>query len=232
MSGKFVPIDARPPPAATIGVLGWIRTRLFSSWINGAVTVLMIYALLQILPPIFQWMIFDATWGGGSSDACKHEQTGADGESYIVDAPGACWAFINTRIVQILFGLYFAKNPGEVWRPILMFAVFAGLMFPLFTPAFRWKPHLGVFLLFGFPFIAVALIHGEWLGLDVAHTNEWGGFLLTFFLAAGGIVLALPIGIVMALGRRSHLPIIRSLCVFYIELWRAAPLITILFMAS
>lgn len=232
MSAKFTLIDARPPPASTIGALGWIRARLFSSWFNGILTLLIAWALYKLLPPVFNWMFIDAAWSGGDANSCKTEQTGEDGKQYMVDAPGACWTFVRVRIVQILFGLYFAQNPGEVWRPVLMFAAFGGLMAPLFIPAFRWKAPLGAFLLFAFPVIAVALVHGEWLGLDVAETDEWGGFLLTFFLAAGGIVLALPIGIVMALGRRSDLPIIRSLCVFYIELWRAAPLITILFMAS
>lgn len=229
----FVPVPPREPPVSSVGVVGWMRAHLFSSWFNGALTVLILYMLLQILPPALQWLFWDASWGGGNSDACKTDLISAeDGETYRVDAEGACWTFTKVRFVQIMFGLYFAANPDEVWRPILMFALFAGMITPLFVPAFRWKAPLAVFVLLVFPFIAVALVHGEWLGLPVAETNEWGGFMLTFFLAAGGIVIALPIGIVMALGRRSHLPVIRSLCVFYIELWRAAPLITILFMAS
>ena len=226
------PIEARPPPAASTGLVGWMRARLFSSWFNGALTLFLALALIQLLPPVLQWMFWDATWAGDSSGACKTEITGEDGETYLVDAPGACWVFIRVRFVQIMFGLYFGANLDQLWRPLLMFAVLAGLMVPLFAPAFRYKAHLGVIILLVFPVFAIALVHGQWLGLPVAHTHEWGGFLLTFFLAAGGIVVALPIGIVMALGRRSELPIIRSLCIFYIELWRAAPLITILFMAS
>ncbi|MGI9296987.1 MAG: amino acid ABC transporter permease [Gammaproteobacteria bacterium] len=230
---EFVPVPAREPPVSSAGVVGWARAHLFSSWFNGALTLLILYMLLQILPPALQWMFWDASWGGGESDSCKTDLVSSeDGETYRVDAPGACWTFTKVRFVQIMFGLYFAAHPDEIWRPVLMFALFAGLMAPLFFSAFRWKPQLGAFILLGFPVVAVALIHGEWLGLPVADTSEWGGFLLTFFLAAGGIVIALPIGIVMALGRRSDLPVIRSLCVFYIELWRAAPLITILFMAS
>ncbi len=230
---KFTPIPAREPPASSVGVVGWVRTHLFSSWFNSVLTVLILWSLLQIVLPALQWLFLDASWGGANSDACKTDFISPeDGEHYRVDAPGACWTFTKVRFVQIMFGLYFAAHPSEVWRPVLMFALFGGLMAPLFMPAFRWKWQLGVFTLLVFPFIAFALVHGEWLGLPVAETNEWGGFMLTFFLAVGGIVLALPIGIVMALGRRSDLPIIRSLCVFYIELWRAAPLITILFMAS
>lgn len=231
--GEFVPLPAREPPASSVGIVGWMRTRLFSSWFNGILTVLLLYSLLQLLPPVLQWLFVDATWGGSASDDCKVDRVSeADGQTYRVDAQGACWTFIRVRIIQILFGLYFASHTEEVWRPILMFVLFGALMVPLFTPAFRWKMQLSAFILLVFPFIAVALVHGEWLGLPVSDTSEWGGFLLTFFLAAGGIVIALPIGIVMALGRRSDLPIIRSLCIFYIELFRAAPLITILFMAS
>ena len=232
MSDKFVPIESRPPPASQVGIVGWARAHLFSSWFNGALTVLILFVLLQLLPTVFQWLFFDATWSGSQSDNCKTDLVGEDGATYRVDGDGACWTFTKVRFVQIMFGLYFAANPEEVWRPILMFTLFAALIVPLFVPSFRWKLSLGLVVLSVFPLFAVALIHGEWFGLPVAETNEWGGFLLTFFLAAGGIVLALPIGIVMALGRRSELPIIRSLCIFYIELWRAAPLITILFMAS
>ncbi|MGU9951964.1 MAG: amino acid ABC transporter permease [Gammaproteobacteria bacterium WSBS_2016_MAG_OTU1] len=230
MRDIFQPIDSRSPPIIATGIVGWLRIRLFSSWLNSLLTVVVLYFLLQILPPIFQWVLIDATWGGDSASSCKQELEGDS--STLVDAPGACWAFIRIRLVQILFGLFFSAHAEEVWRPILMFVLFAGLMVPMFTSAFRYKLHLGAFIVFVFPFIAFALIHGEWIGRPVADTDEWGGFMLTFMLATVGIVVALPIGIVMALGRRSNMPVIRSLCIFYIELWRAAPLITILFMAS
>ena len=225
---KFAPLPSRPAPAATTGVVGWLRANLFSSPLNIGLTLMVAYALLQIVPPAFQWLFVDAVWSGEDSSVCK--TTAADGET--VDAPGACWAFINTRLVQILFGLYFSANPDQLWRPILMFAILIVGIGLLLWPSFRRKMALGVFMIVFFPLIAVALVHGAWLGLPVADTDQWGGFMLTFILAAVGIVAALPIGIVMALGRRSELPVIRSLCVFYIELWRAAPLITILFMAS
>ena len=226
--GKFVPLPSRPAPAATTGAAGWLRANLLSSPLNIGLTLMVVYALLQIVPPVMQWLIVDATWSGDDSMACKAPT--ASGE--IADAPGACWAFVSARLVQILFGLYFSGNTDQLWRPILMFAILAGGVGLLLWPAFRHKMALGAFMILVFPLVAVALVHGEWLGLPVADTDQWGGFMLTFMLAAVGIVAALPLGIVMALGRRSELPVIRSLCVFYIELWRAAPLITILFMAS
>ena len=228
----FVPIMPRPAPASSAGAIGWMRAHLFSSPIDTLLTLGCIWILWQVLTPAMQWIFLDATWHGDSSASCKTEIVGEDGNQYLVDAPGACWTFVRVRFVQIIFGLYFAAHPEQLWRPILMFALFAALMMPLFLPQFRHKLWLGLFLIFIFPFIAFALVHGEWLGLPVADTDEWGGFMLTFILASVGIVAALPIGIVMALGRRSQMPVIHSLCVFYIELWRAAPLITILFMAS
>ena len=233
MNTPFVPISARMPPKSSVGIMGWLREHLFSSWFNGILTILILLVLFKLLPTVFNWLFWDATWSGESAEACKMDFVSPeDGKTYRVDAPGACWVFIRVRIVQIMFGIYYAANIEQVWRPILMFSLFFGLLTPLFIPAFRYKLQLGLFMLLVFPFIAIALVHGKWLGLPIAETSSWGGFLLTFFLAIGGIVIALPIGIVMALGRRSDLPIIRSLCIFYIELWRAAPLITVLFMAS
>ena len=231
-AAAFAPLPSRPPPPNSVGVWGWLRVRLFSSWFNGLLTLALAAVLFSIVAPAAQWLLANAVWGGASSDVCKQDLAGDDGEQYRVDAPGACWTFIRVRFVQIMFGLYFGANLDQVWRPVLMFALFFALLTPLLLPGFRYKPALGLFLLVVFPFVAFALAHGAWLGLPVAPTDQWGGFMLTFFLAAVGIVAALPIGIVMALGRRSNMPVIRSLCVFYIELWRAAPLITILFMAS
>lgn len=228
----FQPIASRPPPISTVGMIGWLRANLFSSYFNILLTGAVIFALYQLLVPTVQWMFIDATWVGGDSQVCKQLLIGDDGMSYWVDAPGACWVFIKVRFLQIMFGLFYSANPDQIWRPILMLVMLVGLIIPLLLPNFRFKIFLGFFILMVFPFIAYALIHGAWFGLKVAETDQWGGFLLTFILAAVGIVAALPIGIIMALGRRSEMPIIRGLCIFYIELWRAAPLITILFMAS
>ena len=229
---QFVPIAPRPAPVTSTGFIGWLRLRLFSSWINTLITLAAVYLLWSILTPVIQWAFLDATISGDNSDVCKVDITGDDGNPYRVDGPGACWTFIKVRFVQIMFGLYFGQHLDQLWRPVLMFALLIALMAPLFMARFRHKLPLGAFIIFVFPFIAFALVHGGWLGLDVARTNEWGGFLLTFILASVGIVAALPIGIVMALARRSEMTVVRNLAVFYIELWRAAPLITILFMAS
>ena len=224
----FVPIAPKAPPPTTVGIIGWLRLNLFSSWGNALFSIVALYILWLLLPPVLQWLFWDATWHGRDRSVCETEIGGE-----VADAPGACWTFVRVRATQMFFGLYFASNPDQLWRPILMFVFFFMLLVPLLLPFSRqFKNLLGVILLFIFPFLAYALLDGEWLGLPVAHSSEWGGFLLTFILASVGIVAAFPISVIMALGRRSDMPIIRSICVFYIELWRAAPLITILFMAS
>lgn len=225
----FIPLPAKPPPRASVGAIGWLRQNLFSSWSNALLTLLGAYILWQLLPPTLQWMFWDATWRGGSRSVCE---TLINDE--VADAPGACWTFIKVRSLQLFFGLHFAAHPDQLWRPILMFVLFFALLIPLMLPRVgrKKKNLLGVILLFIFPFVAYALLEGTWLGLEEARTSEWGGFLLTFVLASIGIVAAFPISVVMALGRRSDMPIIRSICIGYIELWRAAPLITLLFMAS
>lgn len=225
---NFIPIKPRPAPASTVGALGWMRANLFSSPLNIALTAAGLWVFYQLVPPALNWLFFNATISGGEVSVCKT----ADANGEIVDAPGACWTFIKVRFLQLMFGLYYSGNLEQVWRPILMFALFVALMIPLFVPAFRRKLLLGAFIVLGFPFVAYALVHGEWLGLPVADTDQWGGFMLTFFLAFIGIMGALPLGILFALGRRSKMPVIRAFSVFYIEMWRAAPLITVLYMAS
>ena len=229
MTNSFQPLPSRPAPPATSGVLGWLRYNLFSSWTSSLLTLFSLYVLWATIPPVAQWMFIDANWTGTDRSVCETE---VDGQT--VDAPGACWTFINVRKGQLLFGLYFSANPEQMWRPILMFALFFLLLVPLLLPMVsrRVKTTLGVILLFVYPFVAYGLLDGSWFGLPVVDSSEWGGFLLTFVLASVGIIAAFPISVLLALGRRSSMPIIRSFCVLYIEFWRAVPLITILFMAS
>ena len=217
-----------PPPRMTTGVLGWMRANLFSSLFNTVLTLLMLWLLWKIIPPLLEWFFFNATFGGSDRSGC--EMQSAEGE--IVDRPGACWTFIKVRFLQIMFGLFYGANPDQVWRPTLMLTLVAIQIGLLLWPAFRWKPQLAMFVIFVFPFAGYALIHGEWLGLPVAETSLWGGFMLTFVLAAIGIVGALPLGIMLALGRTSDLPFVRAICIVFIETIRGVPLITLLFMAS
>lgn len=217
-----------PPPRATTGVLGWMRANLFSSAFNTALTLIAAWFLWKIIPPLFDWLLLSATVGGGDRTACEMQSASGD----TVDRPGACWTFMKVRFLQIMFGLFYGANPDQVWRPVLTLALFAAQIGLLLAPGFRFKPQLGAFTVLVFPFVGYALLHGEWLGLPVAETSSWGGFMLTLVLAAIGIAGALPLGILLALGRASDLPLIRAVCIVFIESIRGVPLITLLFMAS
>jgi len=205
------------PPANTIGVIGWLRKNLFDGYVNSALTLFGIYLLYLYIPPLLNWAFIDAIWTGGSREVCE------------VDGAGACWAFIDSRFSQFMYGFY---PPELFWRPNTAGIMLVLLSIPLFIKSFPYKWYLGGFILFIYPFIAFFLIHGGSFGLETVETPKWGGLMLTLVLSAVGIVAALPFGIVLALGRRSEMPIVKSVCVIYIEFWRGVPLITVLFMSS
>jgi general L-amino acid transport system permease protein len=204
------------PPIERVGALRWMRDNLFNSPLNAVLTLLTLWLLWQTLPPVLSWAIFDATWQGNSREACAA-------------VSGACWTFVKVRFGQFMFGFY---PPDERWRVILVFALLVVAATPLFIRGFQHKVALGASILLIYPVIAFYLFHGGAFGLRVVQTPLWGGLFLTLVIAGVGIVSSLPIGVMLALGRRSDMPIVRMLCVGFIELVRAVPLITVLFMAS
>ena len=216
----FMPMPDRAPPSSAVGAVAWIRQNLFNSVSSSLTTLVFMYLIVMYVPPFIEWAIINANWTGSDRSVCDANKA------------GACWTFINVRMEQILFGLYFGSNPDQVWRPASMFVLFFALLIPLMMERTPRKDILGGLLLIVFPVVFYFVVYGGSFGIPVADTTQWGGFLLTFTLAFVGIVLALPIGILLALGRRSDLPVIRAICVTYIECWRGTPLITILFMAS
>jgi general L-amino acid transport system permease protein len=118
------------------------------------------------------------------------------------------------------------------WRVDLTLALAILGAAPLFV---RWMPRkiiYGAGFLLLYPLIAYALLHGGFFDMEVVRSSRWGGLMLTLVIAAVGISGALPLGIMLALGRRSDMPAIRVLCVTFIEFWRGVPLITVLFMSS
>jgi general L-amino acid transport system permease protein len=204
------------PPIERVGMLRWMRDNLFNSPLNAALTLLAVWLLWRTVPPILDWAIFNATWAGSTREACA-------------EVSGACWTFIKVRFKQFMFGFY---PPDERWRVVLAFALLVIAAIPLFIRDFRHKTALAAGILVVYPVIAYYLFHGGAFGLDVVPTPRWGGLFLTLVIAGVGIVSSLPIGIFLALGRRSEMPVVRMFCVAFIELVRAVPLITILFMAS
>jgi len=215
MTVVHTPAPSLPPPTSEIGVLGWLKHNLFSNWYNSVLSVLAIYLIYLVVPPVITWAIIDSNVLGSSKDDC----TGG----------GACWVLVTHRWQQFLYGFYPAE---ERWRVNLgIFLGFAALFWVL-AEGTPWKKYVTLFLCLGYPFVAFFLFAGGYFGLVEVETNKWGGLYLTLVVSGVGISTSLPIGIVLALGRRSDMPVIRMLCVGFIEFIRAVPLITILFMAA
>lgn len=204
-----------PPPMPTRGPIVWVRQNLLNSPLNVVLTLVSLYLLYLIVPGVLNWAFFDAVFVAGSREECR--ELGS----------GACWALANVRFGQFIYGFY----PDHLrWRIDLTAVLFVLALLPVVwdkTP-FRqyWFIYSGLF-----PVIAFILLVGK-LGLEPVETDKLGGFTLNVVIGVTGIVASLPLGILLALGRRSHMPIVRTLCVMFIEFIRGVPLITLLFIAS
>jgi len=206
---------SQPPPSNTIGAAAWLRKHLFSNVNNSIITVVLFVFLLSSLWSIFQWGFWNADWVGSTRADCSRE--------------AACWVFIQVRFEQFMFGFY---PEEESWRPTLFFASLVVFVLWLFIEKIPYKKYALVFVLVPYPLLATALLYGGVASLPVVDTHAWGGLLVTLIIALIGMLVSLPLGIMLALGRRSQMPIVRSLSTVYIEFWRGVPLITVLFMAS
>ncbi len=203
------------PPSASVGVLAWLRQNLFSSPFNTLLTLACLWLLYEIVPPLVRWAILDANFIGDSRADCV--------------GGGACWVFVKARLGQFLYGFYPAD---QRWRINLAFLLLIAGLAPLFVARFRHKTAWAAALLIGYPVVAYYLFRGGAFGLRGVETSVWGGLFLTLVVAGVGIVASLPLGILLALGRRSEMPVVRGVCITFIEVMRGVPLITILFMAS
>ncbi|QQP91207.1 amino acid ABC transporter permease [Skermanella sp. TT6] len=204
------------PPALALGPLGWIRANLFNSWFNSLLTILILWLAYQVIPPLLDWLFFNSVLPGEgvTNQTCRA-------------AGGACWAFIHEKYRLILFGLY---PYDQQWRPIASILIIVGMLAVSCNRNF-WRPWLAA--VWAVAAVAVGvLMWGGVLGLPLVRNTLWGGLPLTLILSVVGLIVAFPLSILLALGRRSDLPIVKSICVAYIELIRGVPLITVLFMAS
>ena len=202
----------RKAPSSTKGVTFWIRENLFSTPLNVALTLLGVMILFWIVPPFVKWAYINANFTGTTREDCV--------------SGGACWVFIRMKIDMFMYGFY----PSELrWRVNSVY----GLFFVLIA-AFKYlkSPLVKIALAHVYFIVGFFLVHGGFFGMEAVPTDKWGGLMLTIMVAAVGIVAAFPIGVLLALGRASHLPIIKSISVTYIEFIRGVPLITILFMSS
>jgi general L-amino acid transport system permease protein len=205
------PEHRRPPMGEAIA--RWMKTNLFSSALNTAVTLILLCLILKALGPFLQWLLIDSVWEG-TSQTCRA-------------ASGACLVFLKEKFIFILFGFY----PREIlWRPILAIVLFIGMLWWTKEPS-RWSKRLlwrwaKLLLLIGL------LLKGGLFGFDAVDTQKLGGLPLTLMLAFFGILFSYPIGIALALARTGKLMVLRNLAIGYIELVRGVPMISLLFMAS
>ena len=207
----------RPEPASpglyTI-IADWARQNLFSSIPNALLTLLFLWVLWEVVPPLIDWALVNSVWRAADPAQCR----GAD---------GACWALIGEKHRFIIFGLYPWE---EQWRPLFAILLFVFALFVSCYPRF-WRPWLLALWTAVFAACAV-LMWGGVLGLTYVPNAQWGGLPLTLILSVVGIVCSFPLAILLALGRRSDMPGIRSVCVGFIEFVRGVPLVSVLFMAS
>jgi general L-amino acid transport system permease protein len=199
---------------AATGALRWVRRRLFGSPLDALITLGCAYVVWRIVPSALDWALVSATWHGASREDC---------------APGgACWPFIGARLGAFLYGFY--PEP-ERWRLHLAAALAVALVALAIAPPIRRVRGAAPVLVLGLIVIVATLLIGGVAGLRPVETREWGGVMLNIVVAAGAC-LALPFGIVLALGRRSSLKVLSTLATIVIEFWRGVPIIVVILLAS
>jgi general L-amino acid transport system permease protein len=197
------------------GALAWVQANLFSSVGNAITTLVLVYVLYRVLGPFLDWAIFNAVWSAPNMRACH------------AAGSGACWAFIGEKWRFILFGRYPFE---EQWRCALVALILFGLTGTSFVPG-MWRREL--FYLWGAGvLLSGIMMFGGILGLAYVPTDLWSGLPLTMILALFSMILGFPLAVLLALGRRSHLPVLKLICTGAIEFMRGVPLISMLYMAS
>lgn len=211
----YVPIAPREAPVRTEGTGPWLKRNLFSNLPSTIATVILIGLVAWYLPQLISWALLKAVFAP-SFEQCQAAR-----------GVGACWGVVTEKYRLILFGRYPYEDQ---WRPLIATAAMVAALVISCVRVF-WKPWLGLMwgvVLAGF----FGLMHGGFAGMAVVTTDRWGGLPLTVLLATLSIVLAFPLAVMVALGRRSKMPAIKTICVLYVELIRGVPLISVLFMAS
>jgi general L-amino acid transport system permease protein len=214
-------IEPEPPPVASTDALRTTRARLFGGALNTTLTLVSAVIIVSLVWPTVKFLFIDAVWTGSSRLDCLPETVGRE--------VGACWPFVKAKFTQFMYGFY---PESEQWRVNVTYALGAILLVPLLIPSAPFKA-LNALAFFGvFPVLAFFLLTGGVFGLPHVETRLWGGLLVTLVISFTGIILSLPLGILLALGRRSEFPIVRTFCIIFIEFWRGVPLITVLFFAT
>jgi len=201
------------PPITSVGPIGWVKNNLFNGVFNSILTIVTLLFLWKVVPPFIRWAFIDSAWHT-TGQVCRQ-------------GAGACWSIIAMNYRFILFGFY----PYDLqWRPFLAMMILFGLLF-YSRERNHWKRPLAYAWIIGL-FTMGLLMKGGILGLTSVESTQWGGLPLTLLLAVFGLTAAYPLGVILALGRRSKMPGVKVLCILYIELIRGVPLISLLFMSA
>ena len=192
-----------------------LNKNINSSNFNAVLTLLTLFILIKSIPPLLNWFVLDANFVGNSKEDCTGD--------------GACWVFIKVWFNRFMYGLY---PDAEQWRINAAFLILFAIVGISFFVKEKLKKYFILFLVFVFPFLGIKLISGGSFGLEYVESAAWGGLSLTFIISAFAILFCFPIGVFLALGRRSTLPAIKYISIGFIELWRGVPLITVLFMSA
>ena len=208
-------IPARPMPGKSTGAVAWLKTNLFSSVFNSAMTLLVAAVAVLAVVKSMDWALLNAVFGA-NLEACNNMR-----------GIGACWGVVTEKGRLIVMGRY---PDTEHWRPVIATALMLGVVGISCMPRF-WNKTLPLIWLVMLV-VYFTLMKGGVPGLTEVPTDQWGGLPLTVMLTVVSMTMAFPLAIFVALGRRSNMPAIRTICTLYVELIRGVPLITVLFMAS
>lgn len=206
-----------PAPAGTVGPVAWLRQKLFPSPLSSVGTLLIAAFLGWVLWNVVSWGLVDAVWSAPNRELCAAE------------GAGACWPLLKAKFHQWIYGFYPFE---ERWRVNILFVLGALSLSGLLMPRIPFKGWNAIFFFVIYPVFTYVMLSGGAFGLTSVPTDKWGGLTITLLLAITGIVVSLPLGILLAIGRRSQMPVVRTLCIAFIETVRGVPLITVLFMAS
>ncbi len=206
---------APPPPP---GLAATLRKNLLGSWGSCLITLTGLALIGLALPPLLRFLVLDAVFIAPDGAACR------------APGAGACWAFIAAKLPYLVYGAY---PLGERWRVDTTLVLGGVLIVWLLWLDAPWRRAATILFFVAFPLAAFVLLYGAPpLGLVRVETNLWGGIFVSLLVALVGIVVSLPLGILLALGRRSRLPVLSLACTSFIEILRGVPMITVLFMAN
>jgi general L-amino acid transport system permease protein len=225
---KFVRTEIIPQqkaPSSARGIVHWLRTNLFASPQDVVLTVLALALIGWVVPHLVNWLFIQAVWQGTDRSFCA---TVAQGGTQPEGWSGACWAFVDAKLDQLVYGRY---PLDDRWRPTLVGILFILFVVPMLIPSIPRKGLNALLLFIVLPVVSFFLLYGGF-GLEYVDTALWGGLMVTLILSYFGMVVSFPVGILLALGRRSTMPVIRTACVLFIEIIRGVPMVLVLFMAS